>query len=219
FQSAQDLAFALRSLLGSTAPEKTVSAPGHRFVWPAIAAVFLITTLALWFVHFRLATSRPREVRFATSPPDGPAVIGGAIALAPGGNRPAFVAWSDETPPHARLWIHSFDTGKSQLLSAAGDVSGVVPVWSPDGRYIAFVTDGAIRKIALSGGAPQTVVDGQLPLSAMTWSADDIIVFGRNSVLMKVSAAGGPTTPLTALDPQRSEIGHFSARFLSDGRH
>src|SRR5262249_8376135 len=51
FQSAQDLAFALRSLLGSTAPEKTVSAPGHRFVWPAIAAVFLIPTLALWVVH------------------------------------------------------------------------------------------------------------------------------------------------------------------------
>src|SRR5262245_28729591 len=48
FQSAQDLAFALRSLLSSTAPEKTVSAPGHRFVWPAIAAVFLVTTLALW---------------------------------------------------------------------------------------------------------------------------------------------------------------------------
>src|SRR5262249_48546434 len=146
FQSAQDLAFALRSLLSSTAPEKTVSAPGHRFVWPAIAAVFLVTTLALWFVNFRPATLRPREVRFDISPADGTTVIGGAFALSPDGNRLAFVASSDETPPHSRLWIHSLDTGGSQLLSAAGDVIGVVPVWSPDGRYIAFVTDGAIRK-------------------------------------------------------------------------
>jgi hypothetical protein len=53
----------------------------------------------------------------------------------------------------------------------------------------------------------------------MAWSANDIIVFQRGFVLMRVSAAGGATTALTKLDPGRGEMSHYSARFLPDGRH
>src|SRR5262249_61406100 len=101
------------------APEKAVTAPGHRFVSPAIPAVFLITTLALWFVNFRPAKLRPREVRFDISPPDGTTVVGGAFALSPDGNRLAFVASNDETPPHPPPPIPSLHPPRSPFLSAA----------------------------------------------------------------------------------------------------
>jgi serine/threonine protein kinase len=223
FQSAQDLTFQLRGLLGSADARRPVSAlTDGRRLWPVAAVLFLITTVALSLLYFRQAASHPQRVQFDVLPPDRATFSGLGFSLSPDGSRLAFVTSSNDMPPRRLLWVRSFDSGESQLLSGAGDVGDAPPVWSPDGQYIAFVTERKIRKIPLSGGSPQTVVEApadgtsQVP---MTWSADDVILFGHHQVLMKVSAAGGPTTSLTALDRGRSEMLHYSPRLLPDGRH
>ncbi len=44
---------------------------------------------------------------------------------------------------------------------------------SPDGRKVAYIVDGEITVLALSGGAPRTIaVEGKLPLREVVWSAD-----------------------------------------------
>jgi serine/threonine protein kinase len=217
FQSAQDLAFHLRGALTSADAERPFRAfVDRRRLWLGVAVLFFITTVVLSVVLFRQTASHTRQVRFDISPPDNATFSDGAFALSPDGSRLAFVASSNDMPARRLLWVHSLDTGESQPLSGAGDVAENPPVWSPDGRFIAFVANGRIMKMALSGGAPQTVAEAP---TVMAWSAADIILFQRSLVLMRVSAAGGATTALTALDPRRSETLHFSPRFLPDGRH
>jgi serine/threonine-protein kinase len=99
-----------------------------------------------------------------------------------------------------------------------GTDGGIGPFFSPDGGWIGFFANGALRKVALSGGSPQTIVAVQTPLGA-SWSADDTIVWGEwGQPLFKVSAKGGQRQPLTTLDPGRGEVRHSSPRFSADGR-
>ena len=90
------------------------------------------------------------------------------FAWAPGGKRLAVIAWDPERPPgtakprnpppvvtdrywfkqdetgylgarRKHLYVVDFATGKSELLTP-GDHDEQLPAWSPDGRYIAYVT-------------------------------------------------------------------------------
>jgi serine/threonine-protein kinase len=68
------------------------------------------------------------------------------------------------------------------------------PVFSPDGQSIAFSTQvgGAVKKIAVSGGAAVTIcpVDDASRVLGMTWDAGGI-VFAQAKGIMRVSANGG----------------------------
>jgi Tol biopolymer transport system component len=73
------------------------------------------------------------------------------------------------------------------------DTLGTVanPVFSPDGRSVAFgSSDGTLKKIAVSGGAAVTICPADGPFG-MSWGADGI-VFGQGTKgIMRVSANGG----------------------------
>ena len=51
-------------------------------------------------------------------------------------------------------------------------------------------TDGQLKKIAVSGGAPVTLCDATNPFG-VSWGIDDTIVFGQPEGIMRVSANGG----------------------------
>ena len=94
--------------------------------------------------------------------------------------------------------------------------------WSPDSRFLAFEQQGKLKKVEVSGGAPQTLCDVPGAWLGGAWSRDGVIVFGSTGHgLMRVSDSGGAASPLTAIDPSRQEIFHVigGPSFLPDGRH
>ena len=90
------------------------------------------------------------------------------------------------------------------------------PFWSPDSRFVAFWAGGKLKKIDVTGGLPQTICEAPASVLGGTWNRDDVIVFGDGRI-MRVSAAGGVATPLTAIASPNQF--HVFPSFLQDGRH
>ena len=115
------------------------------------------------------------------------------------------------------LWIHSIDSGESRAL--AGTENAVRPIWSADGRWIAFYADGRIKKVSAAGGPPQTIAPSRGFQDAAWGSRGDIIFRPTNrEPLFRVHESGGSPEQLTHLDRALTENSHRGVFFLPDGR-
>src|SRR5687768_14684718 len=110
-----------------------------------------------------------------------------AIALSPTGRHLAFVA-------SGRLYLRALDglesvpiRGTESNATAVGTTTR--PQFSPDGEWLAFVKDGEIRKVRVSGGP--VVPIGAVPLINFSWEPDGTIVFSTESGLSRMPEAGG----------------------------
>ena len=67
------------------------------------------------------------------------------------------------------------------------------PVFSPDGRWIAFHTDRFLMKIPSDGGKPALIAAGSDYFINLTWGTDDRIRYPslHNDAIRSVSASGG----------------------------
>ena len=120
-------------------------------------------------------------------------------------------------PDRRQLWIHSLDSGESRSL--AGTEGGSDPIWSPDGRWIAFFADGKLKKVSPSGGPPQTIATVAAFQDAAWGARGDIIFRPENrQALLRVHESGGSPTELTKLDRSLTENSHRGPFFLPDGR-
>jgi Tol biopolymer transport system component len=140
------------------------------------------------------------------------------MAVSPDGRRLAFIAYYEG---RSLIWVRSLDSLSAQALAGTEGAQGVSSLfWSPDSRFIGFFAEGKLKKIDASGGASQTLCDAQNSRGG-TWNRAGVILFslGGNSLLYRVSAAGGQPTPVTTLDPSRFERAHRWPYFLPDGRH
>ena len=207
----------------------TPRSPGrNRLAWTVAALVLAALVVSLAVGAATYLRSMPTDTRaYHTSivPPEGVtfvASIGASgpvsrFALSPDGQRLAFLAAGADR--RTRLWVRPLDTFAAQPLAGTEDAHA--PFWSPDGRFIAFVAEGKLKKIAVSGGPPLTVADvpGGFD-SEGTWNRDDVILFGQRNRIARVFASGGDTpSPVTTLDTERGETGHRYPFFLPDGRH
>jgi Tol biopolymer transport system component len=135
------------------------------------------------------------------------------MALSPDGRQIAFVAAKDGGP---RLWVRQFDQATARPLTGADGAA--YPFWAPDGRAIAFFADGKLKRIDLSGGAPQVLATAPAGRGG-AWSADGVIVFapGTTGALVRIPDTGG--TPAAVTELKAGENSHRWPQFLPDGRH
>jgi eukaryotic-like serine/threonine-protein kinase len=232
WQSARDLLDELRWIRdGGSADVRPAPAPDDaagRSWWvrwsPSVAILSLVASIALAVAAFSLWRQPPpttRSIRILMPAPEGKTFNGGPnvphFAVSPDSR---FLAFSVIDNGRPYIWIHPFDSLTSQVLQ--GTVDGNTPFWSPDNRYVGFIAAGKLKKVDLSGGAPQTLCNVGYMYGGASWSNSGVIVFGRTvdspSGLLRVSENGGEPVPATHLDPNR-EIAHVWPQFLPDGRH
>ncbi|MBZ5632126.1 MAG: serine/threonine-protein kinase [Acidobacteriia bacterium] len=235
WQSARDLKPTLE-LIDLDAPPSTstssasvpIQVPSRkRWLWPSVAAAALMivgAVLALW------APWRPRNnqeaVRFQIpSTSDIRFILGGFPAISPNGKWIVFPATGSDNV--TRMYLRALDSVEVRPLAGTESPASLpAPVfWSPDSRFIAFSatvasTPGKLKKLDISGGPPQVVCDVPSAVPGAGWNRDGVMVLGTNTgPLLKVPAAGGVATPITAIDSSRKETAHRFAQFLPDQKH
>jgi serine/threonine-protein kinase len=92
---------------------------------------------------------------------------------------------------------------------------------SPDGRWLAFSQGNYIKKVAVAGGDPLTIVETAFESPGGGWGPNNTIIFTRgwNLPLLSVSAdGGGKPVPLTTIDTAAGEQGHWWPELLPDGK-
>lgn len=233
FQTAGDLAFALELLsvpsgAAAAAPEQAAETVQSSVVsrqktvvrewiaW-ALAALLFVAALTFALLYIRRPVKPAEAVSFTVPAPE-KLTYGDAFALSPDGRRMAFVL-TGETGERT-LWVRALDSVTVQQLS--GTEGADFPFWSPDGRYLAFFAAGKLKKIEATGGPTQILAEevGEEPKGG-AWGPDGTILLVPTVAryLHKVSASGGPVTPVTELDQSRDQTSHRWPWFLPDGRH
>jgi Tol biopolymer transport system component len=183
-------------------------------------AAGLLAAAALLFLFWRRPPA-PESMRFAVSAPPGTAFNANTAAPAPVAvtrlGRDLVFGARDATGKSV-LWVRSLDALSARPLS--GTEGATYPFWSPDGRFVGFFAGGKLKKIAASGGAPQTLCDAPDGRGG-SWNRDGWIVFspqGRGPVY-KVADSGGTPVAATRVTAQEKEVTHRWPSFLSTGRH
>lgn len=219
FQSANDLAFALEVLSGSTETSGQMVAPRvpvktknlERVIWVVLVGILFV---GLAFLYFWRLQAKTYAVRFSVSLPEKTSRIT-SLSISPDGRRIAFIATIDGK---VLIWLRAVDSLTAQPL--AGTDTALNLFWSPDSRFIAFFADGKLKKVEATGGLIETLCDAPYGRGG-TWNRNGTIVFSPQAFagLYRVSASGGVPTQITTLDQTAAENSHRWPHFLPDGHH
>jgi serine/threonine-protein kinase len=136
-----------------------------------------------------------------------------SLALSPDGQVLAFSAVGSDGV--ARLLSRRLEEQESVTIE--GTEGAVDLAFSPDGGWIAFWSDGELRKVKLQGGLPVSLCKAPLTFG-ISWGPNETIAFaGEEGGLWSVVSSGGAAEPLTTLAPERGERSHRLPHFLGDG--
>jgi Tol biopolymer transport system component len=173
-------------------------APAIRLT-PALAIGLLAIGLATGWLASNFLGSSPRAVPVGLPmalPPGLKAgrALGPTLAISPDGETLAYVLEKGTT---AMLYVKAAEDLEPRAM--AGTEGARTPFFSPDGRWIGFfdTDDRKLKKVSRVGGEPISITDADYQWGAV-WTKDDVIVFSSiYTGLVRVSAGGGPTAPVT----------------------
>lgn len=134
----------------------------------------------------------------------------------PDGRYLAFLSRS--TGNRSALDVRALDDSVPHVL--AGTENARTFFWSADSKWLAFVVDDKIKKIAPTGGAVQTIATVAGAVQEPTWGSRGDILYRRSNrePLSHLTENGGPSEIVTTLDRSRTENSHRGQQFLPDGR-
>ncbi len=160
FQSARDLAFALRSLSGAIVSAQTsAAARRHNVLWPVLSGAALLAAAVLAYI----ALNRPAPADFSnysfkpfafTQDQEHSGV------WSPDGQSIAFLQQSAQG---TRLMVKSLDSPEPTQLAAPVSNSPAQLAWSPDGSrvyYLGLGPGGSVNAVSRAGGQPERIIGG-----------------------------------------------------------
>src|SRR6185437_1485800 len=102
--------------------------------------------------------------------------VGLPLALSPDGSRLAFLG-----DTLFRIWVKRRDA--LDAVPLAGTEGASSPTFSPDGQWIAYVSDGHLKKVRADGGVSITIADSAGTGFGEAWLDDGTLVYTDASLL------------------------------------
>jgi serine/threonine protein kinase/Tol biopolymer transport system component len=200
----RDIGEARLQLLGASPASESIatspSAATRRSPLAAtLAGALLLVSAALAFMLFRPtadATAPPQ--RLAINFPDNFHLQKGipqpSLAYSPDGQT---IVYTSSGPEGAQLFLRRVN--EYTVTPIPGTGNGRQAFFSPDGKWIGFVTLNEIKKVPISLGPPTTIATFEGSTRGATWTDNKEIVFvtrGTEAAMWRVSAEGGETPTL-----------------------
>ena len=195
WQSAGDLGSELKwiaesgSQAGIAAPIVASRRRSLRFSGIAAAAFALIAAALAAALLTRRSAELPL-IRASILPPEGSDFISkginaGPVEISPNGRRLVFTARKGEGPN--LLWVRDLTDSVARPLS--GTEGAERPFWSPDGKYIGFFADRALKKIDVNGGPVFTLAEATEARGG-TWNREGVILYSPDATWPRLSDPG-----------------------------
>jgi len=197
--------------------DRRIRVRGGRLLAAGLMLVAATAALAVWVDRMmaREASAgapvmRPVR-RFVFQPPDNAPLLNSILfALSPDGTRLVYAARAA-----AGSQLHMRRLDQLEVEPLAGSEGALVPLFSPDGQSIGFNSEGRIRRVPATGGAPVTVAESSSFIGG-SWGRDGTILFSRiGSPVLRVPADGG--TPVPVADLSDGDVDHHTASYLPGG--
>jgi Tol biopolymer transport system component len=231
YQRASELRSALEAIEHARAARTEPRRSRVNFLWSPIAVVLLVLTAAV-FVAWQ-SWSRPRSAEPLRAVPL--TTFSGQErypTISPDGNHVAF-AWGGPRGDNLDLYVHLIGASSPPLRLTTDARPDSNPVWSPDGRWIAFLREDTsghheLRLIAPLGGPERRLADARMTglyssSTFLAWCPDstclvvtDVAGDEGPDALFAVSLETGEKRQLT--HPQSPAIGDVSPAVSGDGR-
>jgi serine/threonine protein kinase len=145
------------------------------------------------------------------------------VALAPGGGRVAFAAI--DSTSQFDVWIQSLPGGEPSRFTFGPPPGWAYPIWSPDGRELAYVTADFVgypryeirRRRADRAGGEEPLLSLPSTLYLWTWSPDGTsLLYGDERGDLWLLPLAGERKPLLFIDAPGQQV---YAQYSPDGRY
>lgn len=190
-----------------------------RIPWVVAGMFALIAVVALGYLYLtrspasekalRLSFEPPRDLRFNDTESDW-------ATISPDGRKVAFSAAGPDAK--RRLYVRDLDSDEARSLP--GSDEPIEPFWSPDSRFVAYGSQGKLKRSDVTGGGNAQVLCDAARMVGGSWSKAGVIIFvpDYRTTLMQVSAQGGEAKPVAMNDARGDSERHRYPYFLPDGR-
>jgi serine/threonine-protein kinase len=182
----------------------TVPAP-RSARWPWLVAALGLALAGVSLVWTALGAHAPAEPvrRFTVTMPNAGNLRqgdGAAIAISPDGR---LIVTRGGAGTDDILYVR--DMGAFDARPLEGTAGAQIPQFSPDGRWIAFLTSTGFQKIRVTGGARLPI--GWIPAAGAgyTWADDGWIYYANEGQIWRRPADGGDPEQLTQADLEEGE--------------
>jgi Tol biopolymer transport system component len=193
-----------------TASPKASTIRRPRWKTAALGSALILAGAAAGIgVFARRPVTKPAEpLRFSVMLAAGQELLNGAngiLTFAPDGRSLVFAGTMN-----GKQHLFRRDLAGREAVVIPGTEGGDSTFFSPEGRWIGFVSGGLIMKVASEGGRPFRFADQQ-GVGGSTWLKDGTIVFTQvySDGLFRMSAEGGNPQRLTTPDRSAGELGHW----------